>query len=399
MSALGRFTSVLLLLSLLPWLACQGEGDATAADAVAEAVDTQPVSGDPDAREAGDPGVADATGEPSDAPATDGGEGTVDGAAGASDEDGGAGPRDTRERHDLDDLLRFNHAQVLGTHNSYHVAASPTIPQWDYTHLPLDEQAAWQGVRQFELDLYYDNANDDWKVLHVPYVDKETNCYVLGDCLGALKGWSDDNPHHYPFVVMIELKESFKEDKATMMLMRLEEIVLSVWPEERLLTPDLVRGDRSSLKEAIEDVGWPTLGELRGRLMMVFHTGGDWQAAYRGDTDSAEGLLLFPDASGRASLPYAAFHAVNDPRDASKIAALVDAGHVVRTRADSDTYENIANDPGRSEDAIASGAHFISTDYPRTEPGEGYGVMIPGGMPAGCNPRTAPPECTPEAVE
>jgi hypothetical protein len=381
--------SVLLTFLMLPLCAaCEREGAAGEGAAPADAApDGAPdlVSTNPDVLGGGDLVAADSTADP--------------GVEGDPDTVPDDARSDVAGRHTLDDLLRLNHAQVVGTHNSYHVAGSPTIPQWDYTHLPLDEQVAWQGVRQFELDLYYDHANDDWKVMHVPILDAETNCFVLGDCLSALKGWSDQNPWHYPFVVMIELKEGFKEEGAAMKLMRLEEIVLSVWPEERLITPDQVRGGHDSLSEAIAEDGWPTLGEIRGRLMMIMHTRGEWQPAYRGGLDSSAGLLLFPDASGDASLPYAAFHAVNDPREAEKIAALVDAGHLVRTRADVDGSEAISGDRSRADAAIESAAHFISTDFPRIEPGEGYGVMIPGGMPTGCNPRTAPPDCSSADVE
>jgi hypothetical protein len=51
--------------------------------------------------------------------------------------------------------------------------------------------------------------------------------------------------------------------------------------------------------------------------------------------------------------------------------------------------------------AIASGAQFVSTDYPAPDPdfGTGYFVEIPGGMPAGCNPIGAPPECMAADIE
>ncbi len=63
---------------------------------------------------------------------------------------------------------RFNQIQVIGSHNSYHVAPAPAIrdllvsrnPQrsqlLDYTHPPLGEQFSKQGIRQVELDLYAD---------------------------------------------------------------------------------------------------------------------------------------------------------------------------------------------------------------------------------------------------
>ena len=67
---------------------------------------------------------------------------------------------------DLD--LRLSEVQVIGTHNSYHLAPLPEVMRIisltgkgvadaiDYTHLPLDRQYTEQGIRQIELDLYAD---------------------------------------------------------------------------------------------------------------------------------------------------------------------------------------------------------------------------------------------------
>ena len=53
--------------------------------------------------------------------------------------------------------LRINHIQMEGTHNSYHVEPifSPTR-EYMYTHEDLDIQATDQGVRQFEIDVWWD---------------------------------------------------------------------------------------------------------------------------------------------------------------------------------------------------------------------------------------------------
>ena len=50
---------------------------------------------------------------------------------------------------------------------------------------------------------------------------------------------------------------------------------------------------------------------------------------------------------------------------------------------------------------IASGAQWVSTDYPVENPafGTGYSVQIPGGMPARCNPINAPPGCRAAGLE
>jgi hypothetical protein len=72
---------------------------------------------------------------------------------------------------------------------------------------------------------------------------------------------------------------------------------------------------------------------------------------------------------------------------------------LVRTRADWDLVQPLAGDTSVRDAALAGGAHFISTDFPAPVDGIDYWVDIPGGTPSRCNPITAPPECTAEAVE
>ena len=80
---------------------------------------------------------------------------------------------------------------------------------------------------------------------------------------------------------------------------------------------------------------------------------------------------------------------------------LVAAGYLVRTRADADTVEARAGNTVPRDAALASGAQFVSTDYPVEDPafGTGYVVRIPGGMPARCNPVNAPPACREAGLE
>jgi hypothetical protein len=83
----------------------------------------------------------------------------------------------------------------------------------------------------------------------------------------------------------------------------------------------------------------------------------------------------------------------------ARIADLLAAGYIVRTRADDSGVEARANDPSRANAALASGAQLVSTDYPVPAP-SGYVVSAPG-RPARCNPVNAPPDlpCTPQDVE
>ena len=75
---------------------------------------------------------------------------------------------------------------------------------------------------------------------------------------------------------------------------------------------------------------------------------------------------MFTDSSPGA--PEAAFVKQNDPLDDPAIPTLVAAGYVVRTRADADTVEARSGDTGPRDAAIASGAQWVSTDYPVANP-------------------------------
>lgn len=301
----------------------------------------------------------------------------------------------------LDDVLRLHHVQALGTHNSYHAGPLVDRPEWQYAHLPLWEQALRQGVRQFELDLYPRADGSDYDVLHVPVIDAATTCPTWRACLWSLRVWSDSRPDHHPILTLIEPKFAVPEDPAAAeaALALVEDALLEVWPRERLITPDDVRGEAPTLREALEPDGWPVLAGLRGRAIFVLHAS-DWGEVYTGGGEDLPGRPLFVDARGDLSAPYAAVHTANDPvDDAARIASILAAGHLVRTRADADVWEAAAGDTARRDAAFASGATFVSTDFPAPHPDTGYVVAVPGGSPSRCNPVTAPAECTAAAIE
>jgi hypothetical protein len=132
--------------------------------------------------------------------------------------------------------------------------------------------------------------------------------------------------------------------------------------------------------------------------MFVLHDGGNWRARYveAGTT----GRLLFPDAFGDLEAPFAAVHTLNDPTgDAAKIAEVVDAGHLVRTRADSDNVEPLAGDTSRGRRRWPAARRSSAPTTRRRWARSTYVFEIPGGAPSRCNPRTAPPDCTAAMIE
>jgi len=142
-----------------------------------------------------------------------------------------------------DDCVRLNQIQVLGTHNSYHVApASPVLAYLggrsrniEYTHRPLLEQLE-RGIRKFELDVFADPEGGRYarpaafrivkgldpvgprllergfKVLHTQDLDYRTTCDTLRDCLATIRDWSKSHPRHVPIMVMIEAKDGTPKD-------------------------------------------------------------------------------------------------------------------------------------------------------------------------------------------
>jgi hypothetical protein len=292
--------------------------------------------------------------------------------------------------------LRLDHLQALGTHNSYHLAPSAPIQAWAYSHRPLDEQLEI-GVRQFELDFYRDAETGRFDVYHIASLDEETTCPTLTDCLETMLGWSEAHPHHHPVVVLLEPKDTVEAAAAAEFVDALETTVAGIWPNERTLAPAAVARDHGSLRAGLEAEGWPLIEEVRGRTLFVLHTSGALrdELVARGTHET----LFFPDAMGDLGVEHAAFHSMNDPIGrADDIADVVGAGHLVRTRADADNVEPTAGDVTRRDAALASGAHFISTDWP--EPADsGYVVTMPGGTPSRCNPLSAPPECTSSLIE
>jgi len=342
-------------------------------------------------------------------PGDDAGTGEADTTAAASgSSSGGAAPTtggdtsatsgaDTSTGEPLPDGLRVNQLQAMGTHNSYHVSSGASVIELDYTHKPLAEQLD-NGARQFELDINFKQPGDPIAVYHLELLDQGTTCMLLTECLQALRGWSEAHPGHHMLYLMLEFKTNYNAVLGPDLMDTLEQEILSVWPREQIVAPDDVQGDAADLSAGLAARGWPTIDASRGKLLIVLHDPGFWRDKYV--EAGLAGHLLFPDAFGDLTLPYAAVHTLNDPTaDAGKIAAALAAGHLVRTRADSDNVEPLAGDYTRATAALASGATFISTDYPPPKGEVDFVFSIPEGTPSRCNPVTAPGDCTSAEIE
>ena len=351
----------------------------------------------------------------------------------------------TREQADqkrrwIDANVRLHQLQMLGSHNSYKKAIDASIlklieeenPEQalalDYSHLPLDEQLSLD-LRVLELDIFHDPEGGRYaqpggieivrerelppcepydvqaqmlqpgfKVMHVQDIDFRSHCFTLRQGLTILQNWSDSHPGHLPIIITMNAKDEVmaREDFVQPLPFdkpafdSLDEVVRSVLGF-RLITPDDVRGEYSSLEAAVLAQKWPTLGEARGRFLFVLDEGGEKVATYLDGHPSLKGRVFFVDVP--PGTPESAVRILNDPvEQAEEIRRLVRLGYLVRTRADADTVEARQGNTQRAQAAFASGAHFISTDYyvPDTRLGTGYQVKLPGASVARWNPLWKP---------
>jgi len=336
--------------------------------------------------------------------------------------------------------IRLNQMQVIGTHNSYHLRGHDSLlaliaqvkpsarQELDYGHRPLPEQLAQLGIRQIELDCYADPDGGRYarplgrervvqaglppvpepdpagrlrqpgiKVMHVPDVDYASSALTLVDALRQVREWSVQHPRHVPVFIMLELKEESLGPGFTQpapfdqaQLANLETEILSVFPRESILTPDDLRGRAATLPDALRKTGWPLLDAVRGRVMFGMDNEGAVRERYLEGHPALAGRLVF--VSVPATHPAAAWMKRNDPvADFDQIQELVRNGFLVRTRADADTAEARTNDPRKRERALASGAQFVSTDYPAPDLRfSSYSVRLSGDVIARPNPVNGP---------
>ena len=109
--------------------------------------------------------------------------------------------------------------------------------------------------------------------------------------------------------------------------------------------------------------GWPTLDDSAGKVLFMIDNGGDKRDLYRAGQPSLEGRVMFTNATPGS--PDAAFVKMNDPvGHVEEIQELVRDGYVVRTRSDEPTIEARSGDTTMRDAALASGAQWVSTDYP-----------------------------------
>ena len=330
----------------------------------------------------------------------------------------------------FDTNLKINEIQSVGTAESYKLPLSSGMlalvagqsqkdaEALDFGEPPLEQQLD-TGARSLEFDIAYDPkgglfanpagaamsdemldpdyvalmSKPGFKVIHVLDVDYHSSCQMLIACLRQIAAWSQRHPAHVPLVITLQTNDERTPMPGAAQPLRfnaaafdaLDAEILSVFPRDRIITPDDVQGSYPTLRAAVLAGHWPLLGPSRGKVLFLLNDSASKTALYRGPRKAADGRVMFTTTDEKS--PAAAF--INIPyaaRDAARITADVKAGFMVRTRADSETREARSGSALRRDWALASGAQIVATDFMTPDPRiGGYDVHLAGGRSAVCD--------------
>lgn len=317
----------------------------------------------------------------------------------------------------------INQIQVIGSHNSYKQAISPSLfdvfkkidsaaaSKIDYEHISIPAQLDL-GLRNLEIDVYADEKGGryahpkglEWaknqpvfdaeglmnkpgfKVLHIPELDFRSSVPTFVDALRMLRKWSESNPNHSPVFITLEAKDdSIKRPGFTQpeifsskVFDELDLVIKENLGESHLISPDEVKGKYATLEQAVLNQNWPKMSSAKGKFIFVLDATGRKRATYIEGHPSLKGRAMFANAD--PGTPEAAFLIRNNPKD-TKISELVKKGYLIRTRADNDTQQARKNDKSDFEAACNSGAQIITTDYYQksTHFNSAYSISFTGG--------------------
>ncbi|MDR0882989.1 MAG: hypothetical protein LBN05_00025 [Oscillospiraceae bacterium] len=275
---------------------------------------------------------------------------------------------------------RFNQLRGLITHNSYKQKMPPVgslvfgaVSLWggagrgefEYTFPPLNEQLD-SGVMGLELDLSYtkeEDGNARFLFCHAPLLDMNSSAIDAGTALREIRLWSKMNPKHLPILLLIEPKD------ATVKPFNIYGMDDEHMPDfekllrenlgDSLITPANFLGDYADFAALRKENDWPLLKNMLGKVVVLLHPS-DVTAAYVQSDPTLRTQGMFPALN--YDHPQASIVLCNDPKEAlERRAELIDEKNLI-VRARLDVWPEYSAE--RYAQSMASGAQWLSTDYP-----------------------------------
>lgn len=213
-------------------------------------------------------------------------------------------PPPSADRFDPASLMPLNRVSLFGTHNSYWALRQGGDPFAEGPGEPLLEQILSEGVRHLDLDLHKDPKPHAFSVHHA--IPGDTLCSTLDECLGLLRTVQRTLPSHHPLVVMLEFKNLSSplfDDEHT--IADLDRVLTEGLGAALYRPADFLRRcpSQTTLSGCVQQAGWPTVAELRGRVLFVVM--GYWHMFGGQDDIDWANYATSGDIAERAGFPLA----------------------------------------------------------------------------------------------
>ncbi len=287
-------------------------------------------------------------------------------------------------KQELANGLKFNELRFIATHNSYQTPATDEYKQLYYNVSELtlglvkpEKVDFWSqtltqqlncGVRSLEIDIEtFDRDGDiSFTCMHSPCIDMTTSCYDFALAMKEISMWSDNNPNHLPITIIIEPKsgflplkdmEEFNLDYAIALDKTLRETL-----GEKLFTPADMLRDYESFGAMRTADDWCKAQDMLGKVLILLHEC-DVTEDYISRDSSIKTQAMFPMLrEDDIDRDCTSFILANNPADFLKINGKVlnEKKIIARTRADK--FTDVTAE--QREDALASNAQIVSTDFP-----------------------------------
>lgn len=173
-------------------------------------------------------------------------------------------------RRDPGSSVPFDKVWQIGTHNSFWAEKQGGDPYASGPQERILDQLLADRARSIELDIHRGPTPHTFRVYHV--VPGDTLCDTLPECLAIVRTFHRTLPEHHPLIIFLELKELFTGlFDANYTPEDLDHIL------ETELGPLLYRPAdfmapcgtfASTLSRCERLVGWPSVAELKGRVLV-----------------------------------------------------------------------------------------------------------------------------------
>lgn len=195
-------------------------------------------------------------------------------------------------------------------------------------------------TKSVEIDFYDSKAigtgaggrSRHWYVRHMPTGSNKSNCSGSGNlerCLRDIRKWSTDHPGHEVITAFLDKKQAWGSSGNGRTPADLDRLILKVFPARSLFRPKDLKGRHKSLRAAARAGGWPTMRQLRGKVIFVLNGGKTFnhnQTQHRyvrsrkgravlfvgPDTDEQKDITGTPNQFTRATARYVVFYNIKN---------------------------------------------------------------------------------------